>query len=626
VYATAIAELIRLNAKELEPGKDNNTPENNADQKAGKPFNIGIIAPWGHGKTTLMKNVQYELDKDYDKNEEVENKLKSNDDNTSYKATTYEQLKNYLDGINLKNTEQITGSFPSVWFNAWRYQSSEQIWAGLGHAIITQLSSRLSAVEQEKFWFKLQLSRVDILKMKKEFYTDLIKKLIPWLIATVIAFIAAIIFLVSNSSWPAPTLIAIMGAVAPAIGYFKSVKDKVDGKVSVYFDEPDYSEKLGVYHHIIEDLHKVFSLVLRENQRAVIFIDDLDRCSPNIIAEVFEAVNLMMIDPVIGKYCYFIFGMDAQVIAAALDNKYTLMSGKLKEQEEVFDYVGWYFLDKFIQLPFNVPIMSGEERLNFLKFYFEPGKPADSQKKGYAGKEESKAKIQTAMKETDAEKKQQKLTEIFKSIDDKNIEDKKEAVKEAVIEKLNEDDSEQIIYQLKFISPFLSSSPREIIRYINLLRFFNSTLFIRQSMIPGSVQTDFKGVAKYLLIALKWPQLVRWIQWEGDDELVLYNTTKDKARFLDELVINFIKDHNAEFKKYLDVRNATPPDENAMQQSIEDLYNIWNDHCNKKLKNDTSATGAKKLAWLYDRQIMEVLLHDETSDSSFEKALTSKMW
>ena len=145
-------------------------------------------------------------------------------------------------------------------------------------------------------------------------------------------------------------------------------------------------------------------------------------------------------------------------------------------------------------------------------------------------------------------------------------------------------------------------------------------------MIPGSVQTDFKGVAKYLLIALKWPQLVRWIQWEGDDELVLYNTTKDKARFLDELVINFIKDHNGEFKKYLGIKNATPADEAAIQQSTEELYNIWNDHCNKKLKNDATVTSVKKLAWLYDRQIMEVLLHDETSDSSFEKALTSKMW
>ena len=121
-------------------------------------------------------------------------------------------------------------------------------------------------------------------------------------------------------------------------------------------------------------------------------------------------------------------------------------------------------------------------------------------------------------------------------------------------EKLKDNDSEEIISQLKFISPFLSSSPREIIRYINLLRFFNSTLFIRQSMIPDSTQIDFKGIAKYLLIALKWPQLVRWIQWEGDDDLVLYNTTKDKARFLDQITGSFITDKKDLVNKYLDLK------------------------------------------------------------------------
>jgi hypothetical protein len=121
-----------------------------------------------------------------------------------------------------------------------------------------------------------------------------------------------------------------------AINYFNSTKDKIDGRVSVYFDEPKYSVRLGVYHPIIDDLHKVFSLVLSENQRAIIFIDDLDRCSPIVIGEVFEAVNLMMIDPVIGKHCYIIFRMDAQVVAAARDNKNALMSGKLKEQEDAF--------------------------------------------------------------------------------------------------------------------------------------------------------------------------------------------------------------------------------------------------------------------------------------------------
>ena len=375
VYSTAIAELIRTNVEESDNEEQKGIDPKLIETKAGRPFNIGIIAPWGHGKTTLMRNVQQTLDPEYkDNDEKAEIKLKTLDRNISSKTTTYQQLDKYLKGRQLNTGGTSLPKFPSVWFNAWRYQSSDQIWAGIGHAIITQLSSRLSAIEQEKFWFKLQLSRVDKQKVRKEFYSDLIRKSLPLLICSCIAFVIGIGLFFTKIVWEIPTLVTLSGVVSSIVGYFKSLKQNVDGRTSIYFDEPDYSAKLGVYHNIIHDLHKVFSLVLNENQRAVIFIDDLDRCSPNVIGDVFEAVNLMMVDPIIGKHCYFIFGMDAQVVAAALDNKYSLMSGKLKEQEDVFGTVGWYFLDKFIQLPFNVPIMSQEERLAMLKYYFEPEK------------------------------------------------------------------------------------------------------------------------------------------------------------------------------------------------------------------------------------------------------------
>ena len=113
-----------------------------------------------------------------------------------------------------------------------------------------------------------------------------------------------------------------------------------------------------------------------------------------------------MIDPIIGKHCYFIFGMDAQVVAAALDNKYALMSGKLKEQENAFGSVGWYFLDKFIQLPFNIPIMSQEERLNILKYYFEPEKKKQPDKNNDGNSINQIKGVQEAMRETNIQLKQ----------------------------------------------------------------------------------------------------------------------------------------------------------------------------------------------------------------------------
>ncbi len=639
VYSTAIAQLIKTNVDEkkeipVTPGTSSNQAGQKPraakpEDKSGRPFNIGIIAPWGHGKTTLMKSIQRELDPGYkfhDQDKEVE--MKHNDQSASSKTTTYGRVMEYVHGIGLSQKENISQNFPTVWFNAWRYQSSEQIWAGVGHAIITQLSSRLSVVEQEKFWFKLQLKRVNILKMRKEFYSDLIKKLLPGLFTVIVASAIAVTAFVTNVNWKIPGIISFAGAAFTALHYYKISKEKIDGKVSVYFNEPDYSSKLGVYHEIIYDLHKVFSLVLKEDQRAVIFIDDLDRCSPTVIGEVFEAVNLMMVDPIIGRHCYFIFGMDAQVVAAALDNKYALMSGKLKQQEEAFGSVGWYFLDKFIQLPFNVPIMSREERLNFLEHYLNPDKlPVNNfQQSEDDLKNKAKEEVKNVMQEKDADKKQEQLKRVLNNPALKG-EVKKEAVKEAIKEKLKDEDSSAIIEQLNFISPFLSSSPREIIRYINLLRFFNSTLFIRQSM--GKTEpVEFKGVAKYLLIALKWPQLVRWIQWEGEDDLVLYNTTTDKARFLDEITRTFTETQNVLLADYYRIRESEKEQKTELQLLTEKLYDQWSLHIDLKIKiskDSTDKTG-KKLPWLYDKQIMEVLMHKDIAGSTFEKALLSKIW
>ncbi len=55
----------------------------------------------------------------------------------------------------------------TVWFNAWKYESTNQIWAGLADAIIKQVAERLSPAERELFFFKLHLKRLDVGKLRK---------------------------------------------------------------------------------------------------------------------------------------------------------------------------------------------------------------------------------------------------------------------------------------------------------------------------------------------------------------------------------------------------------------------------------------------------------------------------
>ncbi len=84
------------------------------------------------------------------------------------------------------------------------------------------------------------------------------------------------------------------------------------------------------------------------------------------VVEVIEAINVF----INGKYnnkCYFILRMDAEMVAAALDVEYEKMKGRMGSKELEQGSIGWYFLDKFIQLPFFIPVMSETKKKEYLK-------------------------------------------------------------------------------------------------------------------------------------------------------------------------------------------------------------------------------------------------------------------
>ena len=68
----------------------------------------------------------------------------------------------------------------------------------------------------------------------------------------------------------------------------------LEGKFAQYVRQPTYEGKLGFFHEIETDVQRVFKLLIAEGKPAVVFIDDLDRCSPGTVAQVIEAMNLFL--------------------------------------------------------------------------------------------------------------------------------------------------------------------------------------------------------------------------------------------------------------------------------------------------------------------------------------------
>ena len=85
----------------------------------------------------------------------------------------------------------------------------------------------------------------------------------------------------------------------------------------------------------------------------VFFIDDLDRCQPNRVARVLETVKLFMDRP----GCVFVLGMDSEIVEKAVKAQYQTIEG--------FDEHA--YMDKIIQLQFNLPPIRPEHIQGFIK-------------------------------------------------------------------------------------------------------------------------------------------------------------------------------------------------------------------------------------------------------------------
>ena len=93
--------------------------------------------------------------------------------------------------------------------------------------------------------------------------------------------------------------------------------EQEEAKINIqdYLDIPDYSTTIGFIHHVEKDLQRVFDVVDNTFLPMVIFIDDLDRCSPDKVASTMEAVNLFLA----GEFpnCVFVLGIDPEMVATS---------------------------------------------------------------------------------------------------------------------------------------------------------------------------------------------------------------------------------------------------------------------------------------------------------------------
>ncbi|HWN09720.1 MAG TPA: P-loop NTPase fold protein [Pyrinomonadaceae bacterium] len=537
LYADAIAEFIFHN-----------------DTKP--PLAIGVLAPWGQGKTTLMKMIQ----------NQIETKAKGTKVPTPPGVVAppitpglhFRDLRSWLqDPTNYRlGVEKL--NYPTVWFNAWKYQNSEQLWAGMAYSILSQLVGQLdSPVERERFWLALQAERIDFNAIRRDIHRMVFERVAPWivtwaLIGVVGLMVALFAIMAGNVFLGSGGGVALLLSAVMSARQWKSAVAKVDtkpleGKFTQYVRQPTYEGKLGFFHEIEMDVQRVFRLLVAEGKPVVVFIDDLDRCSPGTVAQVIEAMNLFLSADF--PDCYFVVGMDAQVVAASMEVAYENLDKKLKGVTRSYGSLGWYFMDKFIQLQFNIPNMTPDQRSTYLTNLF--GREKEKNEKLPAAELDNVEKQLEENLNSNALRPEQlpeQAMELAKLRLQRPLAWQRlsHTLIKTSAQQLS-DDNPTLQKYLERYEPFLGVSPRGIKRFANLYRFYSLSQLSRQSQ--GLPACSPGALARWLVIMLRWPQVVRWIQWESEAKLSAGTGALHKAEALEAQLVKTAS--HAAWLKYL---------------------------------------------------------------------------
>lgn len=212
-------------------------------------------------------------------------------------------------------------------FNAWLFESYEDAKASLLGSILDKICEEKTLTKKATDIVSGLYKSIDKLKLFKKSF------LFGMDIATTGGLISALSILLSEFAKEDNT----------------KIKDKI--KENIKDEMNDNSIR-----NDIKEFRKQFDNLLEETKidKLIIFIDELDRCSPDTILSTLEAIRLFLFT----GNTVFIIGADERQIAYAVKNKFKEIKGQEID-------IGKEYLEKLIQYPIRIPRLNSKE----MEFY-----------------------------------------------------------------------------------------------------------------------------------------------------------------------------------------------------------------------------------------------------------------
>lgn len=150
-------------------------------------------------------------------------------------------------------------------------------------------------------------------------------------------------------------------ASTPKLPYMGEAKVEYDfGKLNFEFQKTLVDNYIKENYELKSTINDILEYDLFDTNKIIIFIDDLDRCSENVVLDILESIKLVLNS----KNCIFFLGCDKEYLECALSIKYKELIEFLKTNEEseqtTFKKFADEYLEKIIQIPFYIPPLTEE--------------------------------------------------------------------------------------------------------------------------------------------------------------------------------------------------------------------------------------------------------------------------
>ena len=347
------------------------------------PNVVTVEGPWGTGKTTVMRLVQTRITA-------IPESPDARRDMSVAAARKILRGSKSSGGLASTTTAEDYRGALTAWFNPWAYQSSEQVWAGLARSITDGAEPVLYPAEAEgiahSYWLKRNAERIDRFAVNRSLLLRVVSPLLGFSAVTALATILINLAKVNSNTLfhiahyrVTPSTLALAIAVVLLLAGILHTVIRYYGPASRFLPEdlirgpilssslseaapeslknlrdPAYWAKSGYLRLVQEETATTIRDLRSAGYDLIIFIDDLDRCSADTTAEVFEAINLFL-SGATELEAKFVIGLDPAVVAAHLDIVY-----KGPDYARLVHYgddpsPGWAFLRKIVQLPVGAP-------------------------------------------------------------------------------------------------------------------------------------------------------------------------------------------------------------------------------------------------------------------------------